>query len=162
MVAYGFMSWLHSLFIHSNVRQHVCMCACTLSVHWCTLLSDNPANTRRWPNVGLILAHRLRRWPNINPTLGQRLVFAGKRSWVSTYACARARRVYTDVHYSQTRGPGSMAVFIYSRSSKRLHNINPWNSEIFLYKPCRPIFFQFHVLWNDLVTSFRFIWIPML
>ena len=31
-----------------------------------------PANTRRWPNVGLTLAHRLRRWPNISPTLGQR------------------------------------------------------------------------------------------
>ena len=36
----------------------------------------NPANTRRWPNVGLILAHRLRRWPNLSPTLSQRLVFA--------------------------------------------------------------------------------------
>ena len=34
-------------------------------------------STRRWPNVGLVLAHRLRRWPNTNPTLGERLVFAG-------------------------------------------------------------------------------------
>ena len=32
---------------------------------------------RRWPNVGLLLAHRLRRWPNSKPTLGQRLMFAG-------------------------------------------------------------------------------------
>ena len=32
--------------------------------------------TQRWPNVRLMLAHRLRRWPNISPTLVQRLVFA--------------------------------------------------------------------------------------
>ena len=27
-----------------------------------------PENTRRLPNVGLMLAHRLQRWPNIRPT----------------------------------------------------------------------------------------------
>ena len=37
----------------------------------------NPANMRRWPNVGFLLAHRLRRWPNRKPTLAQRLMFAG-------------------------------------------------------------------------------------
>ena len=36
----------------------------------------NPANTRHWTNVVLMLSHRLRRWPNINPTLVQCLVFA--------------------------------------------------------------------------------------
>ena len=36
-----------------------------------------PANMRRWPNFGLLLAHRLRRWSNSKPTLGQRLMFAG-------------------------------------------------------------------------------------
>ena len=36
-----------------------------------------PANTRRWPNVGVLLVHRLRRWTNTTPTLGQPLVFAG-------------------------------------------------------------------------------------
>ena len=36
-----------------------------------------PANTRRWHNVELTLAHCLRLWPNISPTSGQRLVFAG-------------------------------------------------------------------------------------
>ena len=36
-----------------------------------------PANKRRSPNTGLMLAHRLRRWSNINPALGERLVFAG-------------------------------------------------------------------------------------
>ena len=36
-----------------------------------------PANTRRWPNVGLMLGQRRRRWANISPTLGQCIVFAG-------------------------------------------------------------------------------------
>ena len=27
-----------------------------------------PANRRRWPNVGLLLSHRLRRWPNSKQT----------------------------------------------------------------------------------------------
>ena len=32
-------------------------------------------NTKRSPNVGLMLSHRRRRWTSIEPTLGQRLVF---------------------------------------------------------------------------------------
>ena len=28
-----------------------------------------PANTKRWPNAGLTLAHRLRRWANIKLAL---------------------------------------------------------------------------------------------
>ena len=60
-----------------------------------------PANTRRWPNVWLMLGQRrrrwarnspplgqrlvfLRRWPNITPTLGQRLVFAGMGGYSRT------------------------------------------------------------------------------
>ena len=38
---------------------------------------DFTANIRRWPNVGLLFAHRLRSWPNGKPTMGQRVVFAG-------------------------------------------------------------------------------------
>ena len=30
-------------------------------------LSCRRSNTRHWPNVGLLLAHRLRRWANISP-----------------------------------------------------------------------------------------------
>ena len=37
----------------------------------------DPENMRRWPNVGLLLAHRLRGWPNNKPTLAERLTFAG-------------------------------------------------------------------------------------
>ena len=36
-----------------------------------------PANTRRWTNDGLRLAHRLRRWANLKPSLFKRVVFAG-------------------------------------------------------------------------------------
>ena len=36
-----------------------------------------PTNTRRWPNVGLMLVQRRRRWANMKPTLGRRHVFAG-------------------------------------------------------------------------------------
>ena len=32
---------------------------------------------RRWPNAGLLFAHRLRRWSNTKPMLGQCLMFAG-------------------------------------------------------------------------------------
>ena len=49
----------------------------------------------RWPNVGLMLGHRLRRWPNINPTLGLRLMFSGlypspSRDWSDGAILSRA------------------------------------------------------------------------
>ena len=47
-------------------------CVCV----FCSLrLSCRRSNTRRWPNVGLLLAHRLRRWANISPVLGYPVVF---------------------------------------------------------------------------------------
>ena len=45
----------------------------------------NPANTRRWPNVGLMLGQRRRRWANVCPTFVQRLVFAGKWLTINMY-----------------------------------------------------------------------------
>ena len=40
---------------------------------------------------------------------------------------------------------------------------NSYNAEIFSYKPWRPKgFFQFKIIINVLVISFRFIWIPVL
>ena len=37
-----------------------------------------------------------------------------------------------------------------------------YNTEISMYKPCRPKgLFQFEIIINGLVNSFRFIWIPM-
>ena len=30
-----------------------------------------------WPNIGLMLAHRLQSWPNSKPALSQCLMFAG-------------------------------------------------------------------------------------
>ena len=32
---------------------------------------------RLWPNISLLLAHRLRRWSNGKPMLGQHLMYAG-------------------------------------------------------------------------------------
>ena len=39
--------------------------------------------------------------------------------------------------------------------------INPYNAEIFYYKPWRPIFFTWNHHGCPTVSSFRFIWIPM-
>ena len=39
------------------------------AVYCATCLKGAP--TRRWPNVDLMLAHRLRRWPNIKPVMCQ-------------------------------------------------------------------------------------------
>ena len=36
--------------------------------------SQLPANTRRCPAAGFMVAHRLRRCPNIKPTVGQSLL----------------------------------------------------------------------------------------
>ena len=38
----------------------------------------NPASTRRWTSVGLMLGQRRRRWPDIKSKFVRRLVFAGK------------------------------------------------------------------------------------
>ena len=35
-----------------------------------------PTNTRRWPNVGLLLGQGRERWANSKPTMGQRLIIA--------------------------------------------------------------------------------------
>ena len=53
-------------------------------LYWCLMAVESPvpathpkcpANARRSPNVGLMLAHRRRLWANIKPTLDQRNVF---------------------------------------------------------------------------------------
>ena len=49
------------------------------------LASNAPENTRRWTNVGFMLAHRLRRWTNIKPVLGNRLVFAEAPAGYNTH-----------------------------------------------------------------------------
>ena len=75
---------------------------------WLLCYKKTPANTRRWPNVGLMLTHcqntrrwpnvgqmlgqRLRWWANISPTLGQRLVFA----WTSS--APMGLQVYSHTH----------------------------------------------------------------
>ena len=44
------------------------------SVDWFVADQMDRANTRRSPNVELMLAHRLRRWASIAPALDERLV----------------------------------------------------------------------------------------
>ena len=42
-------------------------------------------------------------------------------------------------------------------------HINPSSAELFLFKPWEPkVFFQFEIIINILISSFWFIWIPML
>ena len=53
------------------------------------------ANTRRRPNAGLMLAHRLRRWANISPALGQRLVLLGI---LGGGGCLLVRVLYSCAH----------------------------------------------------------------
>ena len=60
-------------------------------------VNGSPADTRRRPNVGLTLVHRLRRWPNVNPTLGVNLLFVVLR--------ARTLPAFTTV-YSRPVGVG--------------------------------------------------------
>ena len=43
----------------------------------CAVGRPTPANTKRSPISGLMLAQRRRRRANIKPTLGERLVFSG-------------------------------------------------------------------------------------
>ena len=57
----------------------VCLSLCCQSSMWWVCLpcislqrfvSCRRSNTRRWPNAGLMLAHRLRHWPTISSVLG--------------------------------------------------------------------------------------------
>ena len=62
------------------VRSSVSLCAvfCAVSLPFISLqrvLSYRLSNTRRWPNAGLMLAHRLRRWADNSPVLRYHVVF---------------------------------------------------------------------------------------
>ena len=54
---------------------------------WSLFFFTHSGNTKRWPDVGLMLVHRLRRWPNIKPTSGERLVSVVQSfaRWVSVF-----------------------------------------------------------------------------
>ena len=53
----------------------------TLNQHWmnisCLIGDSIQSNTAYWPDVVLMLVHRLRRWPSVKTTLGQGVAFAG-------------------------------------------------------------------------------------
>ena len=76
------------LFEQWNLLESICHAMLSDS-----LTGSNPANTIRWTNIGLMLAHRLRLWANINPTLVQRLVFAGRGGWTDILTPSKVRCV---------------------------------------------------------------------
>ena len=68
------------LSVNSSILSLTAIMVFTISRILVSAIIDlSPGNMRRWPSVGLLLAHRLRRWPNSNPTFGQRLIFAESR-----------------------------------------------------------------------------------
>ena len=62
------------IYCFTSHRSFVCPICCFVSVR-SPRLSCRRSNTRRWPNVGLLLAHRLWRSASISPVLGYRVVF---------------------------------------------------------------------------------------
>ena len=93
-----------------------------------------PANTRRWTNAGLMLAHRLRRWPNISPALIQSFVSTGTvcllgyiqikrealpRCWVNVGpSSSTLAQLYHNI------GPTSRACYVW-QNSKAWINVGP-------------------------------------
>ena len=59
-----------------------------------------PAGTRRWDNVGLMLANRLRRLPNIQPT---NIVSTSRACWVSVYQSTEKKQFDTRVETHEVR-----------------------------------------------------------
>ena len=54
-------------------------------------------------------------------------------------------------------------MFCFSMQMLRMHMVSPYNARLCVFKPWRrKLFFQFEISINDLVSSFRSIWIPML
>ena len=67
-----------------------------------------PANTTRWPNAGLMLAHRLRLWANISPALRHVSCLQGMGSSsirVNTICLLSATTVYTTAHTTKRPAP---------------------------------------------------------
>ena len=88
----------------------------------CVHLSCRRSNTRRWPNVEHLLAHRLRRWANISPVLGYCVVFdaplnvgqrhrrrakikPGPMSSIQLKVYSLKERRYIRVYYAELDGP---------------------------------------------------------
>ena len=59
--------------------------------------------------------------------------------------------------------PNTYNVVLLKDGGKQWTVIDRYNAEIFLYKPWRPnvFLFQFKIIINGLIRSFRFIWIPI-
>ena len=96
MLSYSHAMWCLCILVHFNTST---LCQCLVFSRYIVYTEKNyipfssermwyPTSMRRWPTVGLLLAHRLRHWPNSKPTLGQRLVFAWYTLlYVGLYVC---------------------------------------------------------------------------
>ena len=93
-----------------NICKHWCLSTHFISnnsdlIRWYNRLSlavkvlrTVPANTRRWPNVGLMLVHTSTTLDQHQPNIGQRLVFAGVcLQACSFYGFIRILRIFSCV-----------------------------------------------------------------
>ena len=69
-------------------------------------------------------------------------------------------------HLNQFDAGSMMYQAIWYLQPRKHHTFTDWvkyqNVEIFLHKSCKSKFFQFEIIINVFVSSFRFIWIPIL
>ena len=82
-----------------------------LNYHYVISVShlNNPAKTRHWADVLLMLCHRLRRWPNIKRTSTHCLVFAGNVSVYTFGSVANGEN--KRVFYIPMRANGNIRAF---------------------------------------------------
>ena len=99
-----------------------------LCVCWDTLSGVFPENKRQWPNVVLMLAHRLRRQHNNKTTLGQCLVLAGLHThfvYTIMIQCTHPG-LYVDSHITSSttrRSTTEINLYCTSKSPGFLFNI---------------------------------------
>ena len=82
------------------------------------------ANMRQWPDVGLMLAHRLRRRPNISPTPDQCLMVAGYPSVTG----APSKNYYSyhhDPHMGLKSQKLSISFYLLAVNCFRCHSTEP-------------------------------------
>ena len=84
-------------------------------------------NLRRWPNIGLLLAHRLRRWPSSNPMLCQRLMFFWESMRIHSHASyPPCQMLHLIENYSHTRESYHFIVTSYQELGHYQTKIKCW------------------------------------
>ena len=120
-----------------------------------------PADERHSPNDGWMLGHRLRRWTNIHPSSRQNHV--SSQSSISSKSLALwFPNLHTCVKETAITGiySADSHTFMQSPLERPSSPLQRWN--ILVWKLGTKRFFKFEIIINVLVSSLRFIWIPML